>query len=65
MKTPIVISVGGSLVVPKTGIDVAFDPIASKFADQHRLSVAIVNGSNLKNLRLLIDGKKWIGTKIG
>ena len=47
------------------GMNVPFDPIASRFADQQRLTVAIINGLNLKNLKALVRDKKWIGTKIG
>lgn len=41
-----------------------FDPIASKLAQKNRISVAVVNGRNLKNLQKVLDGKGFIGTII-
>lgn len=41
-----------------------FDPIASKFAAQNNLEVVVLNGRDLKNLKLAIDGKKFAGTII-
>lgn len=45
------------------GLNMPFDPIASKEAEKSKLSVAII-GKNLSNLEKLIKGKKFKGTKI-
>ena len=45
------------------GLNMPFDPIASKEAEKSRLSVAII-GKNLKNLEKLLKGKKFKGTII-
>ena len=47
------------------GMNVPFDPVASRLAQQSGMTVAIVNGGNLKNLKNVIDGKKFIGTIVG
>jgi len=47
------------------GMNVPFDPIASKCAEMSGMQVVILNGSNLKNLKAFLQGKKWQGTKIG
>lgn len=46
------------------GMNAPFDPIASKLADEHNITVKILNGKNLSNLGLALDGKKFIGTTI-
>lgn len=46
------------------GMSVPFDPIASKLAEQCNMHVAIVNGTNIKNLDRLLSGKAFEGTKI-
>lgn len=46
------------------GMNVPFDPIASKLAEQQKMHVAIVNGTNIKNLDRLLSGKTFEGTKI-
>lgn len=46
------------------GMNVPFDPIASKLAEQCKMHVAIVNGTNIKNLDQLLSGKIFEGTKI-
>ncbi|MDB4940037.1 MAG: putative uridylate kinase, uridylate kinase [Candidatus Doudnabacteria bacterium] len=46
------------------GLHAPFDPIASKFAQKNGLEVYVLNGKDLKNLKLAIDGKKFIGTII-
>lgn len=45
------------------GLNMPFDPIASKAAEKSRLSVYII-GKNLKNLENLLKEKKFKGTKI-
>ncbi len=46
------------------GLHAPFDPIASKKAMELGLTVRIVNGMDLKNLELVLDGKPFIGTTI-
>lgn len=46
------------------GMNVPFDPIASKLAEQQKMHVAIVNGTNIKNLDRLLSGKTFEGTQI-
>jgi uridylate kinase len=47
------------------GMNVPFDPIASRKAEQLGLRVLVVNGKNLENLADALDGKKFTGTVIG
>lgn len=47
------------------GMNVPFDPIASKLAEQQKMQVMIVNGKNIKNLDRFLSGKPFEGTKIG
>lgn len=44
------------------GLSAPYDPIASKLCDEEGISVAIVNGDDLENIRGLIDGKAFKGT---
>lgn len=46
------------------GMNVPFDPVASKTAEEIGLEVAIMNGQSLKNLENYIEGKKFKGTVI-
>ncbi len=46
------------------GLHAPFDPIASKFAQQFKLEVVVLNGKNLKNLANALAGRKFIGTII-
>jgi uridylate kinase len=41
-----------------------FDPIASKEAEKMKLKVAVMKGTDLKNLKDYLDGKSFIGTII-
>lgn len=52
----------GSKWVP--GKNLPFDPTAAKLAQKLGLKVVIANGKNLKNLRALLEGKKFKGTVI-
>jgi len=52
----------GNTWVP--GMNTPFDPIASKLADELGVTVKILNGKNLDNLGLALDGKKFLGTTI-
>ncbi|MFH0815119.1 MAG: UMP kinase [Candidatus Falkowbacteria bacterium] len=44
------------------GANLPFDPIASKFAEENNIAVIVMNGDNLENF---LDGKEFVGTKIG
>jgi uridylate kinase len=46
------------------GLSGPFDPIASKFADEHNLSVVVMNGKNIQNLDSYLSGKDFVGTII-
>jgi uridylate kinase len=47
------------------GMNAPFDPVASKLAESSNMRVAIVNGTNLKNLDALLSGNRFTGTMIG
>ena len=47
------------------GMNVPFDPVASRLAHQSKMKVALLNGTNLENLDALLRGKNFIGTVIG
>jgi uridylate kinase len=47
------------------GKNTPFDPIASKKAEQLDLSVICAAGKNIENIRNILDGKDFTGTKIG
>lgn len=54
-------------LIPKDwtpGFSAPFDPIASAYADEHGIEVAIMNGKNLENLANYLSGKSFIGTTI-
>ncbi|MFC1787848.1 UMP kinase [Patescibacteria group bacterium] len=44
------------------GMNVPFDPVASKLADESGITVALLNGTNLSNLNALLSGKNFQGT---
>lgn len=46
------------------GLNMPFDPIASKLAQKDDIKVSVVNGANIKNLEKCIDGDKFKGTLI-
>lgn len=46
------------------GLNLPFDPIASREAEKLKLEVAILEGSNLKNLEEYLQNKKFKGTLI-
>lgn len=48
----------------KPGMNAPFDPIASKLAQEVGVTVKILNGKNLDNLALALDGKPFAGTMI-
>lgn len=47
------------------GMNVPFDPVASRLAHHNDIHVAILNGKNLKNIDALLSGKSFEGTMIG
>lgn len=46
------------------GMNVPFDPIASRLAQDHDVTVRILNGKNLDNVSRALDGQSFIGTTI-
>lgn len=46
------------------GMNVPFDPIASKLAQQNGIKVKILNGKNLDNLAKALDDQEFFGTTI-
>jgi len=46
------------------GANAPFDPIASKLADRWKMQVVIAKGIDLKNLRAILEEKKFHGTII-
>ncbi|MBI3342975.1 UMP kinase, partial [Candidatus Gottesmanbacteria bacterium] len=52
----------GNTWVP--GMNLPFDPIASKLAAELGVTVKILNGKNLPNLAKALDGKEFVGTTI-
>lgn len=46
------------------GLNMPFDPIASKLAQENEMQVSILNGKNINNLENCIDGKRFNGTII-
>lgn len=47
------------------GMNVPFDPVASKLAQSSGIKVAILNGKKMKNIGGLLKGERFIGTVIG
>lgn len=46
------------------GLNAPFDPVASTFAAKHKLKVIIAKGTDLMNLKKILDGKAFVGTTI-
>lgn len=46
------------------GLNAPFDPIASTFAAKHKLKVIIAKGTDLMNLKKILDGQSFVGTTI-
>ncbi|MBQ9631114.1 MAG: UMP kinase [Treponema sp.] len=46
------------------GKNTPFDPVASKKAEALGLTVVCASGKNIENIRSILDGKDFIGTKI-
>ena len=47
------------------GMHAPFDPVASRYAENEGMKVAIINGLDLANLRLVLEGKPFKGTILG
>lgn len=45
-------------------LNAPFDPIAARMAEKRRIKVVIANGKNMKNLKNIIEDKKFKGTLI-
>jgi len=45
-------------------LNAPFDPIAAKLAEKQKLKVVIAKGSDIGNLKKILDGKKFKGTLI-
>jgi uridylate kinase len=48
----------------RPGLNVPFDPVASRAAAKHQMKVVILNGEKLKNLEHCLNGQKFVGTTI-
>jgi uridylate kinase len=46
------------------GLNAPFDPVASRLAQEAGLEVIIAEGKNFKNLKNILNGKKFLGTTI-
>lgn len=46
------------------GMNVPFDPVASKMAQKEDMRVILANGGNLENLNAILDGEAFAGTVI-
>ena len=54
-------------LIPKewnAGLNTPFDPIASKVAEENKISVIIMNGKPINNLAKYLNGEKFLGTVI-
>ncbi|HEX9503184.1 MAG TPA: UMP kinase [Patescibacteria group bacterium] len=47
------------------GLNLPFDPVASKFAESLKLQVIVMNGNSLNNLQNFLSDKPYNGTVIG
>lgn len=62
MKWPEYRAIAGDKWTP--GLNLPFDPIASRLADELGITVKILNGKNLANLEAAIDNQPFQGTTI-
>ena len=46
------------------GLNVPFDPVASKEAEASGMIIHIINGAKLENMDNVLEGKKFVGTTI-
>jgi len=52
-------------IIPKKwapGLNTPFDPVASRLAQKHNVTVIVADGRNLPNFQKIISGKKFKGT---
>lgn len=47
------------------GKNCPFDPIASKKADECKMTVICASGKNIENIRAILNDQEFVGTKIG
>ncbi len=47
------------------GMNVPFDPVASRLAQRSKINVVIMNGKNIENLDGLLKGGNFVGTVVG
>ncbi len=47
------------------GMNVPFDPVASRLAHNSGIQAVLLNGKNLQNIGKLLDGESFIGTVVG
>jgi uridylate kinase len=45
-------------------MNIPFDPIASKLAQENNVTVKMLNGKNLENLAKALDGEDFVGSTI-
>jgi uridylate kinase len=45
-------------------LNAPFDPIASTFGAKHKLKVVIAKGTDLMNLKKILESKPFVGTTI-
>jgi uridylate kinase len=48
----------------RPGLNLPFDPVASKLASRSGIGVVMLNGKKLNNLRAFLDGKQFKGTTV-
>lgn len=46
------------------GSNLPFDPIAAKFAREHKLTVVVAAGANVPNIKAILDDEPFVGTTI-
>jgi len=46
------------------GLNTPFDPIASRLAKKHSITVIVADGKNLKNFKNILENKRYKGTTI-
>jgi uridylate kinase len=48
----------------KPGLHAPFDPIASALAAEHGIEVVIADGTQIENVRAILEGRSFTGTLI-
>lgn len=49
----------------KAGMNIPFDPLASALAEKEKITVIILNGKDIENLKNYFSGDEFMGTVIG